>query len=39
MQSELPNMKIRKAIESDCPGIARVQVDSYRTAYAPIFPQ
>ena len=31
-------MNIRKAIEKDCPGIARVQVDSYRTAYAPIFP-
>ncbi len=32
-------MNIRKADLKDCAGIARVQVDSYRTAYAPIFPQ
>jgi GNAT superfamily N-acetyltransferase len=29
---------IRKALLEDCPGLARVQVDSYRTAYAGIFP-
>lgn len=30
---------IRNATLDDCPAIARVQVDSYRTAYAGIFPQ
>ena len=29
---------IRKALEQDCPGIATVQVDSYRSAYKRIFP-
>jgi ribosomal protein S18 acetylase RimI-like enzyme len=29
---------IRKALLEDCPGLARIQVDSYRTAYAGIFP-
>jgi ribosomal protein S18 acetylase RimI-like enzyme len=32
-------MNIRKATLKDCAGIARVQVDSYRSAYALIFPQ
>ena len=32
-------MNIRKAETSDSPGVARVQVDSYCTAYAGIFPQ
>lgn len=32
-------MGIRKAKEQDSAGIARVQVDSYRTAYADILPQ
>lgn len=32
-------MQIRKAIVADCPGIARVQVDSYRSAYAGLLPQ
>lgn len=32
-------MKIRAAVIQDSAGIARVQVDSYRTAYAGIFPQ
>ena len=31
-------MLIREALPEDCPGIARVQVDSYRTAYAGLFP-
>jgi ribosomal protein S18 acetylase RimI-like enzyme len=31
-------MLIREALPEDCPGIARVQVDSYRTAYAGMFP-
>ncbi|HSF81852.1 MAG TPA: GNAT family N-acetyltransferase [Anaerolineales bacterium] len=31
-------MKIRAANLEDCPGIARVQVDSYRTAYAGLLP-
>lgn len=29
---------IRDAVPADCPGIARVQVDSYRGAYAGLFP-
>jgi len=29
---------IRNAILEDCPGIAKTQVDSYRTAYAGLFP-
>lgn len=29
---------IRDAVSADCPGIARVQVDSYRSAYAGLFP-
>jgi ribosomal protein S18 acetylase RimI-like enzyme len=33
------NIAIRKAEISDSPGLARVQVDSYCTAYADIFPQ
>jgi len=32
-------LNIRQATIEDCAGIARVQVDSYRTAYAGIFPQ
>lgn len=32
-------MKIRQATPDDCAALARVQVDSYRTAYAGIFPQ
>ncbi len=32
-------MRIRKAKVDDSAGLARVQVDSYRTAYAGIFPQ
>jgi GNAT superfamily N-acetyltransferase len=32
-------VKIRNAKTEDSAGLARVQVDSYRTAYAPIFPQ
>lgn len=32
-------MKIRKAEIRDSAGLAHVQVDSYRTAYVPIFPQ
>lgn len=32
-------MKIREALLKDCPGLARVQVDSYRTAYAGLFPE
>ena len=31
-------VQVRRAVESDCAGIAAVQVDSYRTAYAPFFP-
>ena len=31
--------RIRHARPVDCPGIARVQVDSYRTAYAGLFPE
>jgi GNAT superfamily N-acetyltransferase len=31
--------EIRRARMEDCAGLARVQVDSYRTAYAGIFPQ
>ena len=30
---------IREATAADSPGLARVQVDSYRTAYAGLFPQ
>ena len=30
--------QIRNAIFEDCPGIAKVQVDSYRTAYTGLFP-
>ena len=30
---------VRNAQLVDCPGIARVQVDSYRTAYAGLFPE
>ena len=30
---------IRNAQLEDCPGLARVQVDSYRTAYASLFPE
>jgi ribosomal protein S18 acetylase RimI-like enzyme len=30
--------QIRHAILEDCPGIAKTQVDSYRTAYAGLFP-
>jgi GNAT superfamily N-acetyltransferase len=33
------NAKIRKADAADSAGLARVQVDSYRIAYAGIFPQ
>ena len=29
---------IRPAAPQDCPGLAQVQVDSYRTAYARFFP-
>jgi len=32
-------MQIRNASLRDCPGIARTQVDSYRSAYAGLFPQ
>jgi len=32
-------VNVRKATMDDCAAIARVQVDSYRTAYAGIFPQ
>jgi ribosomal protein S18 acetylase RimI-like enzyme len=32
-------VQIRKAGPTDCPGIARVQVDSYRTAYAGLLPE
>jgi GNAT superfamily N-acetyltransferase len=32
-------MKIRKATIDDSPGLARIQVDSYRTAYVGFFPQ
>ncbi len=32
-------MQIREAKTSDCAAIAQVQVDSYRSAYASIFPQ
>lgn len=32
-------MEIRPATVEDCPGIARVQVDGYRKAYAEILPQ
>jgi len=31
-------MHIRDGVEQDCSGIARVQVNSYRSAYAGIFP-
>ena len=31
-------IQVRKARPADCPGIARVQVDSYRTAYVGLFP-
>lgn len=31
-------MQIREATEADAAGLARVQVDSYRSAYAPYFP-
>lgn len=29
---------IRRALPEDCPGIAKTQVDNYRTAYAGLFP-
>lgn len=29
---------IRPALKEDCPGIARIQVDSFRSAYAGLFP-
>ena len=32
-------MHVRRAIVTDSPAIARIQVDSYRTAYAGIMPQ
>jgi ribosomal protein S18 acetylase RimI-like enzyme len=32
-------IRIRKALAEDCPGIAQVQVDSYRTAYVGLFPE
>jgi ribosomal protein S18 acetylase RimI-like enzyme len=32
-------VRIRKARLADCPGLARVQVDSYRKAYAGLFPE
>ena len=32
-------IRVRQARPVDCPGIARVQVDSYRTAYAGLFPE
>lgn len=32
-------MQIRQARRSDCIGLARVQVDSYRTAYTGLFPE
>jgi GNAT superfamily N-acetyltransferase len=32
-------VEIRRARDEDCAGLARVQVDSYRTSYAGIFPQ
>ena len=32
-------IKVREAELKDCPGIARVQVDSYRTAYAGLMPE
>ena len=31
-------MEIRQATQEDCFDIAKVQVDSYRTAYRDIFP-
>jgi GNAT superfamily N-acetyltransferase len=31
--------EIREATVKDCPGLAQVQVDSYRTAYAGLFPE
>ena len=31
-------MKLRPAISDDCPALARIQVDSYRTAYASLLP-
>jgi GrpB-like predicted nucleotidyltransferase (UPF0157 family)/ribosomal protein S18 acetylase RimI-like enzyme len=31
--------EIRQATVEDCPGLAQVQVDSYRTAYAGLFPE
>jgi GrpB-like predicted nucleotidyltransferase (UPF0157 family)/GNAT superfamily N-acetyltransferase len=31
--------EIRQAAVKDCPGLAQVQVDSYRTAYAGLFPE
>jgi ribosomal protein S18 acetylase RimI-like enzyme len=31
-------MKIRKATRADSPALARIQVDSYRSAYAGLFP-
>jgi hypothetical protein len=33
------NICIRQANLEDCPTIAQVQVDSYRTVYADFFPQ
>ena len=32
-------IEVREAVPEDSPGIARVQVDSYRTAYAGLFPE
>jgi len=32
-------VRIREAFPKDCPGIARVRVDSYRTAYVGLFPE
>lgn len=31
--------QVRRAQPVDCPGLAQVQVDSYRTAYAGLFPE
>jgi ribosomal protein S18 acetylase RimI-like enzyme len=32
-------VEVRRAGAADCPGIAKIQVDSYRTAYAGSFPE
>jgi hypothetical protein len=34
-----PNLRIRQANLEDCPAIAQVQVHSYHTVYAGLFPQ